>query len=103
MRDSGYVDEGTRQDWVHITTPQLATRFGWSDFYKSLQADSDRPRAPQKLLARAIEGYSLGVVSAQMIATIRSVGEETVVGDLGGADICPTLPEPVHAAAPQGG
>lgn len=99
MRDSGYVDEGTRQDWVHITTPQLATRFGWSDFYKSLQADSDRPRAPQQLLARAIEGYSLGVVSAQMIATIRSANEGTVLAELEDAGIYPTLPEPVQMDA----
>src|SRR3984957_9370167 len=53
---AGYIDEATKQDWMTLTTPRLASRFGWADQYQVLQASSDRRRAPQRLLARAIGG-----------------------------------------------
>lgn len=69
--------------------PQLAARFGWNDQYRALQADSDQPRAPQRLLARAIKGYEEGVLSAQAIATLRGITLQAAQADLREAGVVP--------------
>jgi Zn-dependent peptidase ImmA (M78 family) len=89
VHQAGSVDEATKQEWMGLSTPQLAVRFGWGDQYRALQADSDRPRAPQRLLARAIKGYEQGVLSAQAIATLRGVPLEVAEADLREAGIVP--------------
>ncbi|HJG91939.1 MAG TPA: ImmA/IrrE family metallo-endopeptidase [Brachybacterium massiliense] len=94
MRDAGLIDSDTCESWRALTTPHLATRFGWTDHYTTLQADSDRLRAPQGLVARAISGYAAGVISAQVIATLRGVSVETVAEELSAAGIEPRRPDP---------
>lgn len=89
LRDAGYITSAVAKQWMSLHTPQLATRYGWSDFYESLQNDSNRLRAPQGLLARAIAGYAEGVVSAQAIATLRGVSLDTVVKELEEAGVIP--------------
>jgi hypothetical protein len=54
-----------------------------------LQASSDRRRAPQRLLARAIAGYVEGVLPAQAIATLRGISVETLVEELSEAGVTP--------------
>lgn len=73
LHDNGYIDAARRDEWMAVSTPQLATRYGWTDHYEILQDDPNRRRAPQRLLARAISGYEAGVVSAQTIATLREI------------------------------
>jgi hypothetical protein len=65
-----------------LTARNLATRFGWSDHYQVLQNDSDRRRAPQRLLARTIRGYTEGVLPAQAIATLRGLPLHAVEAEL---------------------
>jgi Zn-dependent peptidase ImmA (M78 family) len=89
LRQGGYIDEATKHAWMTLSAPQLAARFGWTDQYQVLQASSDRRRAPQRLLARAITGYAAGVLSAQAIATLRGIGMEAVVEELGEAGVSP--------------
>jgi Zn-dependent peptidase ImmA (M78 family) len=89
LHQAGYVDEATKQDWMTQRTPQLAARFGWSDQYQALQDDSDRRRAPQRLLARAITGYAEGVLPAQAIATLRGMSLEAVAKELEEAGVAP--------------
>lgn len=89
MRDAGYISAGTAAEWRNISTPAIATRFGWQDQYLALQRESQRPRAPQALVARAIAGYAEGVVSAQTIATLRGVGEGQIVEELRQIGILP--------------
>jgi hypothetical protein len=72
-----------------LTAPQLAARFGWSDQYRALQADSDQRRAPQQLLARAIKGYAEAVLPAQAIATLRGITREASEADLREAGVVP--------------
>lgn len=86
---AGYISAATKMEWLSFTTPTLAARYGWSEQYQSLQDGSDRPRPPRKLLARAIAGYSEGVVSAQTIATLRGIGAEQVEAELAAAGIAP--------------
>jgi Zn-dependent peptidase ImmA (M78 family) len=77
-----YIDEATKRDWMTLTAPQLAARFGWSDQYQALQANSDQRRAPQRLLTRAIIGYAEGVLPAQAVATLRGISLEAVMAEL---------------------
>ena len=94
MRDAGLIDSDTCESWRAISTPHLATRFGWTDHYATLQADSKRLRAPQGLVARAIAGYAAGVVSSQVIATRRGVPVEAVEEELSAVGIEPARPDP---------
>jgi Zn-dependent peptidase ImmA (M78 family) len=87
LRQARYIDEVTKQEWITQSAPQLAARFGWADQYQVLRASSDRRRAPQRLLARAITGYAEGVLPAQAIATLRGVGVEALVGELSEAGV----------------
>ena len=89
LRQAGYIDEATKQEWMTLSAPQLAARFGWTDQYQVLQASSDRRRAPQRLLARAITGYGEGVLPAQAIATLRGISLEAVLEELGEAGVTP--------------
>lgn len=97
LHDAEYIDLATKEQWKTRTTPQLAARYGWSDQYYALQAESRQRRAPQRLLARAITGYAEGVVSAQTIATLRGVSAETVEAELRDAGIEPASHDVVWA------
>ena len=89
LREAGYISVTTKQDWMSLSAPHLAGRFGWGDQYQALRADSDRRRAPQRLLARAIRGYQDAVVSAQAIATLRGVSLAQAEADLHDAGVVP--------------
>lgn len=86
---TGYITEAVKESWMALTTPILAARYGWSDQYRALQADSNRRRAPQKLLARVIRGYQEGVISAQAIGTLRGLTTQEVEAELRAAGIAP--------------
>lgn len=94
MRDAGMIDPSTCDAWMGLSTPDLATRFGWTDQYSTLRADSDRLRAPQGLVTRAIAGYAAGVVSVQAVATLRGVPVGTVQEELAAAGIVPEQLDP---------
>lgn len=89
LEQAGYIGVATSREWGTLYTPQLAARFGWSDQYHALQADSNQRRAPQRLLARAISGYAEGVLSAQAIATLRGIPVEQVEAELEEAGVAP--------------
>lgn len=89
LNQAGYIDTVTKTDWMSLSTRQLAVRFGWIDQYRALQTDSDRRRAPQRLLARAIRGYAEGMVSPQTIGTLRGIPIEEADAELRDAGIVP--------------
>lgn len=99
LQKAGYIDTATKSNWMALSTPQLAVRFGWIDQYQAMQADSNRRRAPQKLLARATKGYAEGVLPAQAIATLRGSSVEIVEAELREAGITP-VERPVAWADP---
>ena len=90
LHQAGYIDAATKQEWKGLSAPNLAVRFGWNDQYRALRADSDQRRAPQRLLARAIKGYELGVLPAQAIATLRGIPVEVAEAELREAGVLPT-------------
>ena len=89
LHQANFIDNDIKQEWMALTAPQLAARFGWSDQYRALRADSDQRRAPQQLLARAIKGYAEAVLSAQAIATLRGITLEAAEADLREAGVVP--------------
>jgi Zn-dependent peptidase ImmA (M78 family) len=99
LHEAGYIDEATKREWMTLRTPRLAARFGWADQYQALQASSDRRRAPQRLLARAIAGYVEGVLPAQAIATLRGISVEALMDEFGEAGVT-TAERPVAWADP---
>lgn len=99
LHQADYIDDAAKQEWMALTAPKLAARFGWSDQYRALQADSDHRRAPQRLLARAITGYAEGVLPAQAIATLRGITLEAAEADLREAGVVP-VEQPIAWADP---
>lgn len=89
MGDAAVIDADTVDQWKKRTTPQIAALFGWLDHYEALQEQSDRPRAPQKLVSRLIAGYVDNVVSAQTIATVLGRPVTEVIGELEEQGITP--------------
>jgi len=92
LRQAALIGETTKQEWISIPTRSLATRFGWSDQYLALADESNRTRAPQRLLARAVRGYAENVVSLSALARLRGVAEAEVEAELAEAGI---IPEPI--------
>lgn len=99
LEQYGYIDETQKREWRAISTPQLATRHGWMDYYRTLQDDSNRTRAPQRLLSRAVAGYAEGVVGAQTIATLRGIPAAVAEEELREARITPLPPQPLLTRA----
>lgn len=97
LHQAGFIDAATKRDWMVVTSPQLAARFGWSDQYSALQGDSDQRRAPQRLLTRAIKGYEEAVLSAQAIATLRGITLQEAENNLREAGVVPTQRDIVWA------
>ncbi|MFK5635990.1 ImmA/IrrE family metallo-endopeptidase [Ornithinimicrobium sp. LYQ103] len=89
LHDGGYIATSTKTQWLGLTTPALASRFGWADLYAVLQDDADKPRAPQQLLRRAIAGYMEGVVSLETVASLRGRPLDQVRQELEAAGVEP--------------
>lgn len=87
LRDLGAIDTPRQTAWSGIYTPTLAARFGWADQYKGLQAESRQRRAPQRLLARVIEGYVAGLVSLEAAASVRGVAPRDLADEFEEAGI----------------
>jgi Zn-dependent peptidase ImmA (M78 family) len=62
------IDADTCSSWSARSAANLATTFGWGSQYRALAADSSAPRAPQALMARAVEGYQRGVLGINELA-----------------------------------
>ncbi|MFD4444551.1 ImmA/IrrE family metallo-endopeptidase [Nocardia sp. NPDC058519] len=95
LEQVGYLAGPAKAQLRVETTSRLAARFGWSDQYQAIQAESNRRRAPQRLLARAIAGYLQNAVPVQTIATLRGLDVVTVRKELTNAGLTPTELQPV--------
>lgn len=90
LREAGLIGEELCSQWCELDVPEVATRFGWMDRYEAMQAESRQPRAPQRLLQRAIRGYVEGVVTLETLASIRGVTVNEMADELDSAGIKPT-------------
>lgn len=89
LNSGGLIDSSRKLKWRELTTPNLATRYGWVGDYRLLQDKSQLARPPQKLVAKAIRGYELGAVTSQTIATLLGTSKQQVEDDLEAAGIVP--------------
>ncbi|MGX6608278.1 ImmA/IrrE family metallo-endopeptidase [Micromonosporaceae bacterium Da 78-11] len=89
LRTLGLIDAGTCTAWSARSAANLATTFGWASQYRSLAADSSTPRAPQSLMARAVEGYQRGVLGITELATWYGQDASELATELG-------PPQPSH-------
>ena len=79
MRDAGVIDADTYNQWRQIAAGTIATQFGWRTDYQSLVEQSSKPRGPERIMMRAMEGYHQGSVTFSTIAKLS--------GDPKGADL----------------
>ncbi|MGJ9493877.1 ImmA/IrrE family metallo-endopeptidase [Actinotignum sp. GS-2025a] len=101
LRESGVIDQSTCEEWRDIPAPSLAAQFGWLSEYKLLAALAEQPRAPQKLLARAIEGYRWGAIGPAAIARLTGRNDyHVLLKELRAAGITPVEMPDVTATAP---
>lgn len=89
LEQSGHIEVATKEEWMRLTTRRLATQHGWSARYAALQDESDRVRAPRRLLARATRGYVEGVVSLETLASMQQRPAEAVLAELDDAGVRP--------------
>lgn len=89
LHSAGLIDHRKKREWMGLTTPNLAIRFGWIGDYRVLQNRSQQPRPPQKLVARAIRGYELGAVTSQTVATLLGTTKQQVEAEFDAAGISP--------------
>lgn len=86
------IDDDTKAGWMAVSTPTLAARFGWSDQYRALADESARARAPQRQLARAVQGYLHHVMSLTALARLRGIIESAMEVELMEAGLQPEAP-----------
>lgn len=79
LRDTGVIDLETCREWSGLSAGRLAAQFGWHSEYASLASETGMPRAPQALLARAIEGYRWGLVTPASIARLEGLRDPRLV------------------------
>lgn len=101
LRDAQVIDQNTCNKWSALSTGQLASRYGWHAEYAALAVQTQTPRAPQALLARAVEGYRWGLVTPAAIARLDGSPDPRLVTDQLGTDgIVPMEADDIVAERP---
>ncbi|MDY5126615.1 ImmA/IrrE family metallo-endopeptidase [Actinotignum sp. SLA_B059] len=101
LRESGVIDQSTCEEWSNIPVSSIAAQFGWLSEYKLLDVLAQQPRAPQKLLARVIEGYRWGAIGPAAIARLTGRADyHVLLKELRAAGITPVEMPDVTATAP---
>lgn len=104
LREVKAIDQKTCREWSKLSSSHLASQFGWRAEYQALVAQTNARRAPQALLARAIEGYRWNLVTPATIARLdgkrdsRAVTtqlEDEGIAPMGTGDIVPLRPTEV--------
>lgn len=83
LRTLKLIDAETCSAWSARSAANLATRFGWDSQHRALAADSSESRAPQALMARAVEGYQRGVLGINELAAWYGRTPADLEADLG--------------------
>ncbi|GAA3663752.1 ImmA/IrrE family metallo-endopeptidase [Microbacterium marinilacus] len=62
LREARLIDVDTCKAWMSVSAATLAARHGWLSQYRILAEASLRPRAPQRLMERAVTAVQAGVI-----------------------------------------
>lgn len=100
MRDAGVIDANTCKQWGRIPAGTIAARFGWHPEYQALVEQSSRPRGPQGLMMRAMEGYRQGSVTSSTVAKLSGDPKATDMKATLAEDGITPVGEPVVSAPP---
>lgn len=101
LRDAGRISSQTYTAWKGLSTRQVAAVHGWLDRYDQLAAASDKPRAPQGLLARAVAAYKAGALGINELAVWYRRDPSELEAELGLPDDLPaTETDPWDSTAP---
>lgn len=92
LRESGYIDAATATRFADLTTPALATRYGWLALYRRWSADSSAVRPPRRIVTAAINAYIAHDATIAVIANLQGTTPEATAADLEAADITPAEP-----------
>ncbi|MGY1825795.1 MULTISPECIES: ImmA/IrrE family metallo-endopeptidase [unclassified Blastococcus] len=85
FKQARLIDPDTCAAWMALSAPSLAARYGWLSQYQALALGSMRPRAPQQLMRRAVEGYHQGAVGIAEVAAWYEQAPEELAEQLGAA------------------
>ncbi len=83
MREAGLIDASTCDAWMRLSTRHIAAINGWLDRYDQLAEDSNRARAPQGLLSRAVRAYRHGQLGLAELAAWYGRPEAELEAELG--------------------
>lgn len=86
LRDAKAIDQDICREWSKLTAGRLASQFGWRAEYQTLVSQTKTPRAPQALLARAIDGYRWNLVTSATIARLDGKSDPRIVSEQLGAE-----------------
>lgn len=86
LREAGAINQNLCREWSELTSGRLASQFGWRTEYQGLVEQSRTPRAPQGLLARAIEGYRWNLINPAIIARLAGYPSAQALADQLAAD-----------------
>lgn len=93
LREAGFITPTVATGFMGLTTPILATRFGWSALYRQWSADSQSVRPPRRIIAAAINAYIGGHATIETLANLRETQSDLVLAELNEADIAPIVRE----------
>lgn len=82
LHEAGRIDADRKAQWMSLTASHLATTYGWLSQYRILSAESLQPRAPQRLMSRAVAGYHAGVVDLAEVARWYGQDADTLAEEL---------------------
>jgi hypothetical protein len=83
LRDASLIDDDAVQSLKGLSAHALSLRHGWLDQHAALARSSESPRAPQRLIARAVRGVQEGVLGISELARWYDRGVEELELELG--------------------
>ena len=86
LRDASLIDDSAFQQLRSMPSHTLSLRHGWLDHHASLARASGSPRAPQRLIARAVRGVQAGVLGISELARWYDRDVEELERELAPAD-----------------
>lgn len=82
LRDMGIITPQEATELGENDAAWYAFRYGWEAEREGLVSAALRVRPPQRILARAIDGYRHGIVGAAVVARLRAQTEEETLQEL---------------------
>lgn len=100
LREAKLIDEQKCEFWGALSAPQLATANGWLSQYRALVDGSQRSRAPQALMSRAVAAYQQGLLGLPELAAWYGQPAEELAEALGTPEDLPAIDDDWHTDAP---